>query len=76
MKKKIDMSQFESEIAKAEEMFLKLGASRMSEYFGVKNELDVRYGDIKAKSDGKFAYPDDFEEIHNRALLWLQRLGR
>lgn len=47
-----------------------------SSFYGEGYELEVRYGDMKVKSDGKFAYPDDYEEIHNMVLLWLSELAR
>ncbi|MBO5621963.1 MAG: hypothetical protein J5959_10085, partial [Butyrivibrio sp.] len=45
-----------------------------SSFYGEGYELDVRYGDIRVKSDGKFAYPDNYEEIHNKLLSWLNNL--
>ena len=45
-----------------------------SSFYGEGFELEIQYNDIRVKSSGKFAFPDDYEELHEKVLKWLNNV--
>ena len=43
-------------------------------FYGEGFELELYYGDIEIKSGGKFAYPENYEELHAQVLSWINQV--